>query len=155
MWTLTTTRRPNDVARDMLAFRGRLGRLMDDAFGTWTPEWEGGTVGSAWIPPVDVFESQDHIKLMAELPGVRPDQVKISLENNVLTLQGEKAQVAEEKTEQVHRYERVYGTFERTFTLPSTVDSDRIEATYNEGVLTVLLPKVERAKPREIPVRTA
>jgi HSP20 family protein len=78
--------------------------------------------------------------------------VKISLENSTLTLRGEKKQAAEEKTERVHRYERSYGRFERVFTLPSTVDADRIEATFEDGVLTVMLPKTERARPREIPV---
>lgn len=89
---------------------------------------------------------------MAELPGVRPEDVRISLENSTLTLRGEKKQVAEENTERVHRYERAYGTFERTFTLPSTVDHERIQADYENGILTVTLPKVERARPKEIPV---
>lgn len=152
MWMLTTTRRPTEQASDLFALRGRLNRLFDEALGPWSTGWENGTVGSAWVPPVDVFESQEHIKLVAELPGVRPEDVKISLENNVLTLKGEKKQVAEEQTERVHRYERVYGLFERTFTLPSTVDAERIQASYGHGMLTVLLPKVERARPREIPV---
>ncbi len=154
MWMMTTTRRPTERANEMAALRGRLGRLVDEAFGAWPAQWENGTIGSAWVPPVDVFESQDQIKLVAELPGVRPEDVKISLENNVLTLRGEKQQIAEEQTERVHRYERAYGTFERTFTLPSTVDAEQIEANYKDGVLTVTLPKVERARPREIPVRT-
>ncbi len=79
--------------------------------------------------------------------------MKLSLENGVLTLRGEKKQVAEEQAERVHRYERSYGTFERTFSLPTTVDADRIEARYENGLLTVRLPKVEKAKPREIAVQ--
>ena len=78
------------------------------------------------------------------------EAVKILVENNVLTIQGTKEQLAEEKTEKVHRYERAYGAFERSFTLPATVDATNIKATYDVGVLTLTLPKVEKAKPREI-----
>lgn len=151
MWTVAT-RRPTEMSGDVFTLRGRLNRMMDEAFGL--SQYDEGTVGSTWLPPVDVFENTDHIKLVAELPGVKSDEVKISIENNVLTLRGEKQQIAEEKSERVHRYERTYGRFERTFTLPSTVDADRIEANYEDGVLTVMLPKVERARPREIPIKT-
>jgi HSP20 family protein len=81
--------------------------------------------------------------------------VKISLEGNVLTLQGTKQQVAEEQTERVHRYERTYGAFARTFTLPRTVDTAQIKAGYDNGVLTITLPKAEQAKPRQIAVEVA
>lgn len=84
---------------------------------------------------------------------MKAEDVKISLEGNVLTIRGEKRQAAEEKTEHVHRYGRSYGTFERSFTVPSTVDADHIQASYDLGVLTVRLPKVEKAKPRQIAVR--
>jgi HSP20 family protein len=126
--------------------------MMDDGFGTWPYEAGTSTVNSMWAPPVDVFEDKEGIKLVAELPGVTAEDVKISLENNTLTLRGEKKQMAEEKTERVHRYERTYGRFERVFTLPSTVDPERIEATFDNGILTVELPRSERARPREIPV---
>jgi len=79
--------------------------------------------------------------------------VKISVEGNVLTIHGTKQQVAEERTERVHRYERTYGAFERTFPLPATVDANNIKAGYEHGVLTVTLPKVEQAKPRQIAVQ--
>ena len=84
---------------------------------------------------------------------MKPEDVKLSLENNLLTIRGEKKQEAEERTERVHRYERSYGTFERAFVLPSTVDGEKISAEYQNGVLTVTVPKAERARPREIPVR--
>ena len=93
------------------------------------------------------------MKIVAELPGVKPEDVKLSLENNLLTIRGEKKQEAEERNERVHRYERSYGTFERSFVLPSTVDGEKISADYQNGVLTVVVPKAERARPREIPVR--
>jgi len=78
--------------------------------------------------------------------------VKITMENNTLTLRGEKKQVAEEKNERVHRYERSYGSFERSFALPNTVDAEKVAAAFENGVLTVTLPKAEKAKPREIAV---
>jgi HSP20 family protein len=105
-----------------------------------------------WTPAVDVLEQDDAIRIMAELPGVNPSDVKITVADNVLTIQGSKQQLAEERTERVHRYERTYGTFERTFTLPATVDASRITAAYENGVLTVTLPKMEQAKPRQIQV---
>jgi HSP20 family protein len=107
---------------------------------------------AAWQPPVDVFEEPDAIRLVAEVPGVRPEDVKISVEGNLLTIRGVKEQVAEAKAERVHRYERTYGAFERTFTLAASIDPSKIKATYTLGVLTVVLPKAETAKPHLITV---
>lgn len=148
MWMMTTRRPENELA----TMQGRVNRLFNEMLGPWPYGPEGGAINSAWLPPVDVFEDKEGIKLTAELPGVKADDVKISLENQTLTLRGEKRQIAEETVEKVHRYERSYGSFERTFTLPSTVDSEKIQATFADGILTVTLPKVEKAKPREIPV---
>ena len=146
-----TTRRPALPGPDFTGLR-RLNRVLDETFGALPWSDENGTITSAWLPPVDIFEDHDGLKMVAELPGVRPEDVKLSIENGVLTIRGEKKQVAEEESERVHRYERSYGAFERTFTLPTTVDADRIEARYENGLLTVRLPKVEKAKPREIAV---
>src|SRR4051812_9664214 len=147
---VTTTRRPLDT---MTSLR-RLNSVLDEAFGSWPLQSEeNGTLTSSWLPACDVFENQDAVKIVAEVPGVRPEDVKISLENNLLTVRGEKKQQAEETSERVHRYERSYGTFERTFSLPTTVDPERIDATYANGILTVTIPKAERARPREIPVK--
>jgi len=131
-----------------------LNRLLTDVFGAldWQPR---DSVLGAWMPAVDVLEENDGIRILAELPGVKPEDVKISVENNVLTIRGTKDQVAEEKMKRVHRYERTYGAFERTFALPATVDAGRIKATYEHGVLSVFLPKMEQAKPREIQVEVA
>ena len=148
MWMMTTRRPENELA----TMQGRVNRLFNEMLGSWPYGPEGGAIDSAWLPPVDVFEDKEGIKLTAELPGVKAEDVKISLENQTLTLRGEKKQIAEETVEKVHRYERSYGSFERTFTLPSTVDSEKIQATFEDGILTVTLPKVEKAKPREIPV---
>jgi HSP20 family protein len=127
-------------------------RLFDQSFNGW-PFGEDSTLTSAWAPVCDIFEDKDGIKIIAEIPGVNPEDVRLSLENNTLTIRGEKKQVAEEKTERVHRYERSYGVFERSFGLPSTVDPEKVVADYANGLLTITLPKVERAKPREIQVR--
>jgi HSP20 family protein len=149
---LRRSQAPSPVAELATTMR-RLNQWMDEAFNAWPftePAW---SVTSAWLPPTDIFEDKDSIRIVAELPGVRPEDVKITCENNTLTIRGEKKQVAEEKTDRVHRYERTYGAFERSFSLPNTVDTDRVQASFEHGVLTVTLPKVERAKPREIPVK--
>ena len=147
---VTTTRRPLDT---MTSLR-RLNSVLDEAFNSWPFQSEqNGTLTSAWLPACDVFEDKDAVKIVAEVPGVTPEDVKISLEHNVLTIRGEKKQQAEENTERVHRYERTYGSFERAFSLPTSVDAERIAATYANGILTVTIPKAERARPREIPVK--
>ncbi len=143
-----TTRRPLDAFQSLR----RLSTALDEAFNGFQPE-DGSTVTAAWFPACDVFEDKEAVKIVAELPGVRPDDVKITLENNLLTIRGEKKQEAEERSERVHRYERSYGSFERRFALPSTVDQEKIQAGYENGVLTVTVPKAERARPREIAIR--
>ncbi|HET9386790.1 MAG TPA: Hsp20/alpha crystallin family protein [Gemmatimonadales bacterium] len=144
---LTTRNSNNEISN-------RISRLLNDAFGGM--DWQyRDSVSASWVPPVDIFEQKDQIRIMAEVPGVRPEDVKISLEGNVLTIRGEKQQVAEEQTDRVHRYERTYGEFERTFSLPATVEANRITASYEHGILTVTLPKVEQAKPRQIQVEVA
>ena len=149
---LTTTRRPFESFQTLR----RLNNVLDEAFGTWPfQQDESGAITSAWHPAVDVLEDRDAVKIVAELPGVKPEDVKLSLENSLLTIRGEKKQEAEERTERGHRYERSYGSFERTFMLPSTVDADKISAEYRNGVLTIAVPKAERARPREIPVRAS
>jgi len=149
-----TTFNSRGPALDGTTLERRIGRLFSDAFGNL--DWQyRDSAGASWVPPVDILEEPDSIRIMAEVPGVKPENVKISLENNVLTIHGSKEQVAEERTERVHRYERTYGTFERSFTLPATVDANAIKATYEHGVLTVTLPKVEKAKPRHIDVQVA
>lgn len=144
-----TTRRPTEPWQSLRL----LSNALDEAFGTMQDD--GRTVTASWYPACDVFEDKEAIKIVAEVPGVTPEDVKISLENNLLTIRGEKKQQAEERTERVHRYERSYGAFERTFALPNTADPDRIQASYQNGILTVSVPKAERARPREIPVSVA
>jgi HSP20 family protein len=142
-----------DQMQDLLyQLEHRMGRTFNEPFRgfEWTnPET---ATGATWLPLVDIFEETDEIRLVAEVPGVKPEDVKISVEGNLLTIRGTKEQVAEEKAERVHRYERTYGAFERTFTLAASIDPSKIKATYNLGVLTITLPKAETAKPHLIKV---
>ena len=135
----------------------RMGRIFNEPFPAYPAfDWKlGEATTAAWLPLVDIFEEQDYIRLVAELPGVKPEEVKIFVEGNLLTIKGTKEQVAEEKAEKIHRYERTYGAFERTFTLPVSVQPDKIKAAYENGVLTVTLPKVEAAKPHLIKIEVA
>jgi HSP20 family protein len=137
-----------------LTTTNRINRMLNDIFADFDGAHQNGDTAS-WVPAVDVLEQADAIRIAAELPGVKPGDVKISVEENVLTVQGTKQQVAEERTERVHRYERTYGSFARTFTLPRTVDTAQITAGYDNGVLTITLPKAEQAKPRQIAVAVA
>jgi HSP20 family protein len=147
-----TTRRSPDNFNTGLR---RLNSILGEAFGTWPAGESDDAITSAWMPPCDVFEDKEAVRIILEVPGVKPEDVRLSLENNMLTIRGEKKQVAEEKAERVHRYERSYGVFERSFALPSTVDADKIEARYDSGVLAVTLPKAERARPRQIEIKTS
>jgi HSP20 family protein len=133
----------------------RLNRILDEAFGGLPFPEQGNVITSTWFAPTDVSEDENNLRITMELPGVDPDDVRLSLENNILTIRGEKKQQAEENNERVHRFERTYGMFERTFALPNTVDAERVEARYENGVLNVTIPKAERAKPREIRVRSS
>jgi HSP20 family protein len=134
----------------------RLNRMLDEALGGWMgmESPRGGSLLSDWLPACDITEDEGAIRLQLELPGVKPEDVRLSIEDNVLTVRGEKRQQAEERNERVHRYERSYGSFERTFTLPSSVDTGSIDANMDNGILTVSIPKSERAKPREIRLGT-
>jgi len=114
---------------------------------------EEDTALALWTPAVDIAEHDDQYVVKVELPGVSKDEVKITLESNILTIRGEKKQEKETKKENYHRVERSYGSFQRSFTLPTTVKSDKIDASYNNGVLTVALPKAEEAKPKQIEVK--
>jgi HSP20 family protein len=133
----------------------RLNRFLDEAFASMPNPEQGSVITSAWFAPTDVSEDADGIQIAMELPGVEPDDVRLSLENNILTIGGEKRHQTEQKNERGRRIERTYGTFERTFVLPSTVDPEKIEARYDNGVLLVNIPKAERAKPREIRVKSS
>jgi Molecular chaperone (small heat shock protein) len=137
--------------RDLMNIQREIGRVFDSLFS----DVDGGRMTMEWSPRVDVLENNDSYILRAELPGVNKNDVKITLRDNILTIKGEKKQEKEEKDVNFHRTERMYGSFERSFTLPSGVKNDKIDATYKDGVLTITLPKVEEAKPKEIEVKVS
>src|SRR5262249_47165449 len=125
----------------------RLTRMFDESFGLY-----GGT-GRGWAPAVDIFETTDReFVIKAELPEMKREQINVTFEHNVLTVSGERASEFNENAGAIHRAERVFGAFTRSFTLPSTVDGNRIAATYKDGVLTVRIPQREDAKPKQIAV---
>jgi HSP20 family protein len=108
-----------------------------------------------WMPTVDISESEGEYLIKAELPEVKKEDVKVTVENGVLTLQGERRQEKEEKGKKFHRVERSYGSFIRSFTLPESVDESMVKAEYKDGVLNLHLPKSERVKPKAIDVKVA
>ena len=140
--------------RGPLADVRRLNQVLDQAFNNWPFSNGESFAPSAWVPATDIVEEGDSLRISLELPGLKPEDVKITLENFVLTVKGEKKQVTEEKGT-VYRYERSYGSFERSFTLPNTVDADKVGAKFENGVLTVSIPKSEKAKSREIQVKVS
>ena len=146
------TRKPvQDPMLDLLLnLERRMGRVFGEPFGLF--EVPGNGLAGAWAPVVDIVEEPELIKIVAEIPGVKPEDIRVSLENNILTISGKKEQVAEEKAEKVHRYERTYGEFVRTFTLPVTVEATQIKAVVEQGLLTLTLPKSEQAKPKLIEI---
>ena len=125
----------------------RLTRMFDDGITQFA-----GT-GRGWAPPVDIYETHDReFVIKAELPEMKREQINVTFENNVLTLSGERTSEFEENSGAIHRTERVFGKFTRSFTLPATVDGNRITAAYKDGVLTVRIPQREEAKPKQITV---
>jgi len=139
--------------RDLVTFQDRLNRIFEDAFrgsrGASEEEW---ALGGSWAPSVDIYEQEGNLVLKAELPGIDPKDVDVRVENNVLTLSGERKLDTEVKRDGYHRVERSYGAFSRSFTLPNVVDTDKIKAEFKEGVLRLVLPKKEEAKPKQISI---
>jgi HSP20 family protein len=107
---------------------------------------------SQFAPPVDVYEDEHNITLKVEVPGIDEKDIDVRVENNVLTVHGERKFEKEEKEENFRRVERQYGSFTRTFTLPSTVDAEKVQADYEKGILKIVLPKKAEAKPKQIKV---
>jgi HSP20 family protein len=145
-----------DPFRDLVGLQERMNRMFDESFrGLGRTGGEDWALGGSWAPAVDIYEHEGNIVLKAELPGVDPKQVDIRIENSTLTLRGERKWDSEVKQENYHRVERSYGTFTRSFTLPSVVDQGHIKADFKDGVLSVTLPKREEAKPKQISISVA
>jgi HSP20 family protein len=140
-----------DPFRDLRTLQEEVNRLFSTnltrAFG------DEGIGRGAWAPSVDIYENKDQIVLEAELPGMKQEEFDLSIENNVITLRGERKFEKTDETDNYHRVERSYGSFTRSFTLPQTVSAEGATAEYSNGVLRVTLPKREETKARRIEVK--
>jgi HSP20 family protein len=140
-----------DPFRDMRNLQHEVNRLFTGGLGSGFDE-EGIARGS-WSPSVDIYENKDQIVLEAELPGMKREDFDLSVENNVITLRGERQFEKKDESDNYHRVERAYGSFTRSFTLPNTVTAEGAQAEYENGVLRVVLPKREETKARRIEVK--
>jgi HSP20 family protein len=137
---------------DMATNQERLSRILDGFYARPQEDF----ARSAWVPAVDIYSNGDHeLVLKAELPDMKEEEIDLTVEDNTLTLRGERKFDAEVTEDQFHRIERSYGSFARTFALPPTVDAGKVSAQYKAGVLTVRLPLREEAKPKQIKVEVA
>ena len=142
-----------DPFREMAALQDRVNRIFADAYRRDNDEL---MTHGAWVPPVDIYDSGKHeLVIKAELPDVNREDIALRIENNTLTISGQKKMDSEVREEQYHRVERTYGNFSRSFTLPPTVDTNAIGAEYKNGVLIVRLPLREEAKPKQIQVQVS
>jgi HSP20 family protein len=141
-----------DPYREFATLQDRTNRLFGDVY---LRDEDVARRGS-WVPAVDIYETDGHdLIIKAELPDMTREDIEVTVENNTLTLKGERKMPAEVKEEQFRRVERAYGAFSRSFTLPNTVDAGKVSAEYKHGVLSVKLPFREEAKPRTINVEVA
>lgn len=140
-------RRREDIWSPMTRLRDNLNRLFD------YPEFGGTELFEGWQPAVDVQEDKDNFIVKAEMPGLKREDIEVSIHQNTLVLCGERKREEEKKEEGYYRSERYFGKFQRSIPLPQAVDSQKIEAKYRDGVLTVRLPKSEQAKAKQIEVK--
>ena len=141
-----------DPFREMRSLQDEVNRLFSSSFNR---PGDNEMMQGSWNPSVDIYENKDHIVLEAELPGMKPEDVHISVENNVLTIHGERKFEKKDDKDNFHRVERSYGSFTRSFTLPPTVSSEAADAVFENGVLRLTLTKREEAKPRRIEIKSA
>jgi len=139
-----------DPFRDLNLLQDRMNRLFEDANRNWKSDEPAST--TTWSPAVDIFETESEIVVKAEVPGMDRKDITLNLENNVLTLRGERRFLKETKDENYHRIERSYGGFSRAFSIPVTVDEEKIRADYQDGVLKIVLPKKEQLRPKQIKI---
>jgi HSP20 family protein len=143
-----------DPFQDLLSIQDEMNQLFTRAFGRERPGQQGEAVQQRlWAPALDISERKDAYVVAVEVPGVKPEELDITLEDGLLTIQGERRFTQESSEQQFHRVERRYGSFRRSITLPSQVQADQIEASFENGVLEVVVPKAEEAKPKKITVR--
>jgi len=140
-----------DPFRQVYRLQDRMNRIFEDALGRSVDDTD--LFVGTWTPAVDILETENELVLRAELPGMNSEDVDIRIENNTLTLRGERK--FESKVDKVnfHRRERVYGEFSRSFTLPSTVEQEKVSAEFKDGILQLTLPKKEETKPKQITIK--
>jgi HSP20 family protein len=141
-----------DSSRELSSLQAEMNRLFQSFFDTPATGGNGGNTGTLrrWHPAMDLVETEDHFVLKADLPGVAEDDVKVELEDNVLTISGERRTEQEAKSGGFYRLERATGVFARSLTLPEGVDADAVQASFDKGVLEVRIPKPEERKPRRV-----
>jgi HSP20 family protein len=140
-----------DPFRDLSILQERMNRVFEDAaVRGWKSDEPSAT--TSWSPAVDIYETDSEIMVQAELPGVDRKDIALQLENNVLTLKGDRRFEKETNQENYHRIERSYGGFSRAFTIPTIVDEDKIRADYRDGILKIALPKKEQVKAKQIKI---
>lgn len=135
--------------KDLRAMQEEMNHLLDLA---WNRESGEELTEGIWQPPVDIYESAEAVVIKAEVPDLEQKDIEVRIENNTLILRGERKQNTDIKKENYHRVERYYGTFQRSFTLPQSIDQDRVQASCERGVLTIVLPKTAENKPKQIKV---
>lgn len=141
-----------DPMKDLINLQERMNRLFEDSLLRSQTGGEDLMLG-AWSPAVDIYEEPDKIVLRADLPGVQADQIRLKVENNTLTMSGERPSEKNIEKENYHRVERQYGTFVRSFSLPGSVDSDTIRAEHRDGVLEITLLKLEGSRLKDIKIQ--
>jgi HSP20 family protein len=140
-----------DPFRDLSTIQERMNQIFEDALSRSRGRDEGIRTGM-WTPAVDIYENNDSVVVKAELPGVEKDQISVEVKDGILSLRGERKFEKEVKEESYHRIERSYGNFQRSFSLPVSVDQEKVTAKFKDGVLEVKLPKKEQARPKQIKV---
>ncbi|MFQ5658260.1 MAG: Hsp20/alpha crystallin family protein [Candidatus Methylomirabilales bacterium] len=140
-----------DPFQDLISLQERMNRLFDQTVARSCGE-RGGGVGGTWAPAVDIYETADSVVLNAELPGLSKDDIDIQVRDHVLTLRGERRLEKEGKQENYLLVERAYGSFQRAFTLPPSIQADKIRAVFKSGVLEVSIPKGDEARPKQIKI---
>jgi HSP20 family protein len=142
-----------DPFQELQTWSDRMSRLLGAESRTPARRDEENFAVGSWAPPVDIVEGKDKVELKVELPGFKEDQVQLTVEDGLLTIRGERKFESENKEENYHRIERSYGTFVRSFTLPRTVDQNRIQANFADGILSIEMSKREETKPRQIQIK--
>ncbi|MDC8447292.1 MAG: Hsp20/alpha crystallin family protein [Nitrospira sp.] len=140
--------------RELETMSNRLNRILSEG-GKSTRRPDETVAGADWMPVVDILETDDNFQIHVELPGIEKNAVKLSIEKGVLLISGERPQGTLSEGMRYHRNERPYGRFERAFRVPDSVDEQKLEADLQNGILTVRLPKVEKAKPKSIHISVA